>query len=113
MTAAGALTGVLVGPVRAGGVQSAAELYQAAKARLRAGWLDAALEPVIADLERAHALAPDDPAILATLATALARAAFYAASGDLLARARGLAERATAAAPALGDAWFAPGVSCL
>jgi serine/threonine-protein kinase len=111
---ASALTIELEVPVRAASDRRATEIYLAAKAKLRARWLDAALVGVVADLEEAHALAPDDPAIAATLATALARATFLGApNGPSLARAIALADRAIATAPGLGEAWFARGAACL
>jgi serine/threonine-protein kinase len=91
----------------------ATELYLSAKARLRAGWLDASYERIVADLERARVLAPDDAAIVATLATAYGRAAFYSGDDVLLAKARELSGHAIAAAPTLGEAWFARGVALL
>jgi TolB-like protein/predicted Ser/Thr protein kinase len=106
-----ALTVEIELPARAAPSAEAVSLYLESKAKLRALWF-AETSVVLPDLERAHALAPEDPAILATLATAVARSAFYASS-DQLARARGLAERAIALAPTLGEAWFALGIACL
>jgi serine/threonine-protein kinase len=108
-----ALTVELAVPARQALDGRAAELYLAGKARLRAGWVGASVETALAELEEAYQLAPDDPAVAATLATALARAAFMRGGDDKLARSRALAERATAAAPALAEAWFARGVACL
>lgn len=95
------------------GTQNAAAIavYLESKAKLRAMWF-ADVGSVVRDLERAHSLAPDDPAILATLATAVARSAFFDAGTELV-RARALAERAIALAPTSGEAWFALGISCL
>ena len=80
---ASALTVEIALPSRSESVPRATELYLEAKARLRTSWLDGAFEPIIADLEQAHELAPDEPSILATLAIALARSAFYGAEGRL------------------------------
>jgi TolB-like protein/predicted Ser/Thr protein kinase len=110
---ASALTVEVEVPARTAIDPRATELYLSAKARLRAGWLAALYEPIIADLERAHALAPDDAAIVATLATAYARSSFFDGSDAYLAKARQLSERASTAAPALGEAWFARGVAML
>src|SRR5207244_312471 len=91
----------------------ATELYLSAKARLRASWVVGRFDPIVADLEQAHALAPDDTAILATLATAYARRAFFSGDAAQLTQARELSARATAAAPTLGEAWFARGIALL
>ena len=106
-----ALTVDLAVPTRGALDARAAELYLAGKARLRAAWVGASLQPVIDDLQRAHELAPDDPAIAAVLATGMARSAFLRGGEGQLARARELADRAVSAAPALGETWFARGVA--
>ncbi len=110
---ASALTVEVDVPARAAVDPRASELYLSAKARLRANWLDASHDRIVTDLERAHALAPDDAAIIATLATAYARTAFYSGDDAQIAKARDLSRRAVAAAPTLGDAWFARGVALL
>ncbi|MGE5184486.1 MAG: protein kinase domain-containing protein, partial [Acidobacteriota bacterium] len=106
-----ALTVELAMPARGASDPRATELYLAAKARLRASWMSGRLDNIVADLERAHALAPDDPAILATLAIAQARVSFFDGGDAPLAKARELAARAIAVAPALGDSWFARGMA--
>ena len=98
-------------PPRGAPSADAVALYLESKAKLRALWF-ADVGAIIPDLEQALALAPDDAAILSTLATAVARSAFFA-SGTELTRARTLAERAIALAPTSGEAWFALGISCL
>ena len=108
---ASALTVELAMPERAAADPRAMELYLSAKARLRASWLNGGFAPIIADLEQALALAPADAAILATLATACARNSFLTGDERSLARARTLAQRATDAAPQLGEAWFARGIA--
>jgi len=111
---ANALTVELVVPARASTVDPrATELYLSAKARLRAHWVAAPFDSIVADLERAHALAPDDAAIIATLATACARQAFFTADDSYFVTARELSARAIAAAPGLGEAWFARAVALL
>ncbi len=106
-----ALTVEIELPARSAPNAEAIALYLESKAKIRALWFDD-LGVVIADLERAHALAPNDGNILASLAAAVARSAFWA-SGHELARARELAERAVALAPNSGEAWFALGIACL
>jgi serine/threonine-protein kinase len=110
---ASALTVELDMPERAARDARATALYLEGKAKLRSRWLESHLDDVIADLEQAHALAPDDGPIQATLATALARSAFYGAPAELLVRARDLAIRATEISPASGEPWFALGVAHL
>ncbi|MBA2539302.1 MAG: protein kinase, partial [Deltaproteobacteria bacterium] len=90
---------------------TAVELYLEAKAKLRAQWYTGAA-PVIPALEQARQLAPDHPGIVATLAMAVARAAFFTSDGGLP-RARALAEQAIALAPNSGEAWFALGLAQL
>jgi serine/threonine-protein kinase len=108
-----ALTVELVVPERVSVDPRASALYLEGKAKTRANWLDGKLDEAIEDLEQARHLAPDDPAILGTLALALARAAFYGASPARLARARSLADRAVSLAPLSGEAHIAVGTACL
>jgi len=105
-----ALTVELDLPDRARLDPRAAERYLEFKAKLRASWIDGTFPPIIAGLEQALALEPDDAGILATLALAEARAAFYG-DHDRLASARAHADRAVELAPSSGDAWLARGVS--
>jgi serine/threonine-protein kinase len=108
-----ALTVELAVPERAGVDPRASELYLEGKAKTRANWLDGQLEGAIEDLEQARLLAPDDPAILATLSLALARSSFYGAPAARIARARALADRAVTLAPTLGEAHIAVATACL
>jgi serine/threonine-protein kinase len=108
-----ALTVELAVPERANVDPRAGELYLEGKAKTRANWLDGQLEGAIEDLEQARLLAPDDPAILATLSLALARSAFYGAPAARIARARALADRAVSLAPSLGEAHIAVATACL
>ena len=80
--------------------------YLEAKARLRAAWHDGRVHEAIHILEPLLLEASDDPRILATLAIALARSAFYAIGPDLP-RARLLADKALSVAPDFGEAQFA------
>jgi len=106
-----ALTVEIELPRRAALDVEAVALYLESKAKLRALWFSDVTE-VIPDLERAHALAPSDPAILATLAIAIARAALLDTS-DELDRARELATRAVSLGPAAAEPWFALGLANL
>jgi serine/threonine-protein kinase len=107
-----ALTVELDMPARIESNAKATELYLESKARLRFGWNKGEIDEALAGFEQAHAIAPDDPAITASLSMALARASFYGAM-PLLPRARQLAERAVAQAPASGDAQVALGIASL
>jgi len=106
-----ALTADIELPTRAAPNVGAVELYLESKAKLRATWFSH-INAVIPDLERGLVLAPDDPGILSSLAMALGRTAFLGMAGGDLARARTLAERAVALAPASGEAWLALGLAC-
>ena len=90
----------------------ATELYLEGKARLRAFWMGDAMQPAIVLLERARALAPDDAAIAAALATAHARDGFYSGAAAVAA-ARAEAEGVVARAPESGEAWLAHGLACM
>jgi serine/threonine-protein kinase len=109
---AGALAIELTMPERPSSATRVAEAYLENKARLRQGWLEGALDGVTVELDRLLPQAPDDPGLVATLAMALARSGFFG-SQTALARARPLAERAVALAPASGEAWLALGYACL
>jgi eukaryotic-like serine/threonine-protein kinase len=89
-----------------------AEVYLQSKAHLRAGWIEGDIAQVIAKLEPLLAEAPNDAAIVATLAMALARSGFFGDASSL-SRVRPLAERAVALAPSSGEAWLALGFSSL
>jgi serine/threonine-protein kinase len=91
----------------------AAALYLEGKAKLRANWLSGAPDEAVAPLERALALAPGDMSISAALAMALARKSFIGGTSDHMKRARELADRAVAAAPAESETWCALGVTSL
>ena len=85
----------------------AIDLYLRARHEYRKFWP----EPVARSIglfEQALTLAPDDPLLLAGLALALARHAFFVGPSGL-ARAREVAVRAVAAAPHLGEAQLAYG----
>ena len=110
---ASALTVDLAMPERVTIDPEASSLYLEGKAKTRLNWIDGNLEPAVADLEQARSLAPDDPAILATLSQALARSAFYGAPASRLVRARELAERAVDLAPKTGGPHIAVGTACL
>ncbi len=71
----------------------------------------ASLREVVETLERAHALAPDDPSIAANLARTLATRAFVSLEQAhvLLSRARELSRRALAAGPDLAETHVAAG----
>jgi serine/threonine-protein kinase len=88
-----------------------AALYLETKARLRSAWLEGEVADIIAELDRVPHV-HGDPALLATLALALARSGFYGNVTDL-ARARPLAERAVALAPGSDEAWLARAYACL
>lgn len=90
----------------------ATELYLEGKAAVRANWMAGGTELGIDRLEEAARLAPDDPSILAMLAMAVARSAFFGLGGELT-RARQLAERAVGIAPGDGESWLALGLACL
>ncbi len=95
------------GPPRAPVPREALDLYLRARdvqRRLAFGWREAAQL-----LERAHAIAPDDPTIAACYADVLVNGFFEAedASQDRLATARAAAERALDLAPHLAEPWFA------
>lgn len=86
----------------------AIDLYLRAKETFWRNWHDSAIEAV-AQFERALALAPSDPKILAGTAQAMVRMLFFG-EGDraaVLARSRELTERAVVVAPDLGDTWAA------
>ena len=106
-----ALTAELTGQPEVRIDARATELYLEAKGKLRREWYGV-LGPVIDDLEQALLLAPGDPSILATLATALARSAFFS-DGSELPRARELAERAIVLDPGSGESWLALGLAHL
>jgi TolB-like protein/Flp pilus assembly protein TadD len=97
-------------PVRATRNARATAIYLECKSRLRTHWLDGQFEDVIASLEQALELAPDDASIQATLAMSIARAAFYGVG--TLDRARVLSERAVAASPQSGEVWKARAFVC-
>jgi TolB-like protein len=87
------------------------DLYLRGRAEVRRRW-DDDLEPAIVVLEEALAIAPDDANVLAVLAMARARVAFYggregAAEPVVLEAARVTAERAVAVAPDRGEPWLA------
>jgi serine/threonine-protein kinase len=70
------------------------------------------MEGAVHWLEVALARSPDDPSILATYATVLARSTYYVVSNvqdaaDRIRRATAAAARAVAIAPELGDGWVA------
>lgn len=89
-----------------------AKLYLEGKARVRRGWPEGTMENAIATLEAARRLAPDDAPVLAAIAMAHARSAFFNTGGSL-SRARTFAERAVAIAPAIGEPWPALGIATL
>ena len=86
---------------------AAIDLYIRGRHEYRKFWPDA-VERSIVLFDQALALAPDDPTILAGLATALARRTFFQGDGEFE-RARSIAERAVAAAPNLGEPLLALG----
>jgi serine/threonine-protein kinase len=83
------------------------DLYIRARHEYRKFWAEP-MERSIALFERALATAPDDPLLLAGMASALARRAFFVGE-EGIARARAFAERAVAAAPNQGEAHLALG----
>jgi tetratricopeptide (TPR) repeat protein len=89
----------------------ALDLYFRGKRELRAHWFEP--DAAAALLAEAHALAPDDPAVLAEHATAAARVASMAGARmeSQNAAARALAERAVALAPERAEGWFALAVT--
>ncbi len=106
-----ALTVEIDVPVRRATDARVAELYLESKARLRLGWASGDVEPVIAELEPV-VRAESDPGLIALLAAAYARSAFYGQAARLV-PARELAARAVALAPGSSDAHLALGVTCL
>jgi eukaryotic-like serine/threonine-protein kinase len=107
-----ALTVQIAVPARPVLGQQIAELYLQAKAHLRAGWIQGDVQWVIDELDRALPKAPNDAAIVATLAMALARRGFFGATKELE-RAKVLAARAIVLGPSSGDAWLAHGWASL
>jgi serine/threonine-protein kinase len=99
-------------PARAPLLAEFAALFLEAKAQLRARWSEGNVESVLAELDQAVAQVPNDPSLVALLATTLARTAFFGATANLT-RARHLAERAVAMAPQSGDAQLALAFSAL
>ncbi len=84
----------------------AVDLYLRARHEYRKFWPDS-VNRAITLFEQALVIAPDDPLLLSGLALALSRVAFF--TGEGIARAREVAERAVAAAPQLGEAHLAHG----
>jgi serine/threonine-protein kinase len=85
---------------------AAIELYLRARRGFWHAWSNSAAEAV-EQLERALALAPNDPRILSGTAQALTRMLFFG-EGDrnaVMARARELTARAVEVAPDVGDGW--------
>ncbi|MCX5745966.1 MAG: protein kinase [Proteobacteria bacterium] len=107
-----ALTVELDVPLRRDVDPRAAALYLEAKGKLRTSWMIGRLEQPVALLEEALRLAPDDGGITAALSTALSRLGFMG-TRTMLPRARLLAERAVALAPADGEAWYALAIAHL
>ena len=107
-----ALTIELALPQRPALAARLAEVYLEAKAHLRGHWFDGDMSHVIAELDRVLPEAPDDPSLLALLATALARSGFSGNTAHLH-RSRPLAERAVALAPGSGDAQMALAIAAL
>ncbi|HUS31074.1 MAG TPA: protein kinase [Kofleriaceae bacterium] len=108
-----ALTVDLAMPDRVMVDPEASSLYLEGKAKVRLNWIDGNMEPAIESLQQALELAPNDPAILATLSQALARSAFYGAPASRIAQARELAERAVELAPRMGVPHIAVGTASL
>jgi serine/threonine-protein kinase len=86
---------------------AAIDLYIRGRHEYRKFWPDA-VERAIGLFDQALVIAPEDPTILAGLATALARRVFFRGD-DGFVRAREVAERAVAAAPNLGEPHLALG----
>ncbi len=107
-----ALTVELAMPARRATDPRATELFLEGKAKVRTAWMLGPIRPALVALEAALALAPDDPSVIAALAIASAREAFFGSAAEL-ARARTLADRAVLLAPNDGEAWLALGLACL
>jgi serine/threonine-protein kinase len=111
LTVAKALTVELPSPSRQVASPEAVDLYLRGKSALRDAWF----QPIgaLTLLTQAHALAPDDPDILAAYATGLARTGLFASSDQpvVLGVARSEAERAVSLGPDRAEGWFALGVA--
>jgi len=106
-----ALSTIVSTPARRPATNGAAiSAYLRARAVMRAGWhVWTLIEPAVALMEEARALAPDDPTILSGWALLQARMVFLKPGPtevNLIA-AREAAERVVAMAPHFGEAWIA------
>jgi serine/threonine protein kinase/tetratricopeptide (TPR) repeat protein len=90
--------------------KEAASLYLAGRSTFRELWPES-VRGAVASFEQALALAPDHPLLLAALAVARTRLAFF--DEDLLEDAREAGERAVLLAPDLAEAHFARGMLLL
>ncbi|MGE0403108.1 MAG: protein kinase [Kofleriaceae bacterium] len=110
---AAALTVVLSTPERGTADARATAHYLEGKAKMRHNWYSGGLLVARRDLETALELAPDDPAILAALALALARLGFFNDVAELP-LSRALAERAVSLSRGRsGEPWLALGLASL
>jgi TolB-like protein/tetratricopeptide (TPR) repeat protein len=106
-----ALSTVVPVPARRPAANGAAvAAYLRARAVMRTGWhVWALIEPAVALMEEARALAPDDPTILSGWALLQARMVFLkpGPTDEHLVAAREAAERVVAMAPHFAEAWVA------